>query len=337
MRCRRNRKSIPILDETQYTQPALFALEYALAALWRSWGVEPAAVVGHSVGEYVAACVAGVFSLEDALRLIAVRSRLMQALPQNGAMAAVLAGEDRVREAISNYHDSVSIAATNSPQNTVISGREDDVSAVLVGLRREGVEAKLLTVSHAFHSPLIEPALDEFEQFARQVFHQAPVVDLVLNATGRLLDQTSPLDASYWRRHARGTVRFAESIATLRARGMRVFLEIGPAPVLTGMARQCLQDSGATWLASLRKDQGDTQQMLLSLASLFTLGLNPDWRGLDDRPARRRLALPTYPFQRQRHWMDTRRRKSEHREINDWFYEERWEPKAIRVDSVRFW
>ena len=158
-----------ILDETGYTQPALFAFEYALASLWRSWGIEPAAIVGHSLGEYVGACVAGVLSLEDAVRLVAVRSRLMQSLPRNGAMAAVFAGEDRVRAAIAPYADSVSIAATNSPLNTVISGKADDVRAVLERLRREGVEAKPLTVSHAFHSPLVEPILDEFEQCARSV------------------------------------------------------------------------------------------------------------------------------------------------------------------------
>ncbi len=304
------KRSPQLIDETQYTQPALFALEYSLAALWRSWGVEPVAVLGHSVGEYVAACVAGVFSLEDALRLVAVRSRLMQTLPRNGTMAAVFAGEDRVRAAIASHADSVSIAAINSPRNTVISGKADDVLNALERLRQEDVETKLLTVSHAFHSPLIEPILDEFEQYARSVQHQAPVMDLVLNATGRLLDKTSPLDAAYWRRHARGAVRFAESISTLRAGGMRVFLEIGPAPVLTGMARQCVVDSDAIWLASMRKDRDALSQMLSSLSSLFVLGFNPNWKSFDGARACRRVALPTYPFQRQRHWVDNRRTKS---------------------------
>ena len=305
------KRSVQLIDETQYTQPALFALEYALAALWRSWGVEPVAVVGHSVGEYVAACVAGVFSLEDALHLVAVRARLMQTLPQNGTMAAVLAGEDQVRAAIAPYADSVSIAAINSPQNTVISGKADDVLAALERLRQEGVEAKLLTVSHAFHSPLVEPILDEFEQYARSVQHQAPVIDFVLNSTGRLLDETSRLDAAYWRRHAREAVRFAESISTLRERGMRVFLEIGPAPVLTGLARQCVGNSDVTWLASLRKDRDGWSQMLSSLSSLFVLGVNPDWQSFNGPRVRHRVALPTYPFQRRRHWMDTQRRKSQ--------------------------
>jgi acyl transferase domain-containing protein/acyl carrier protein len=304
-------RSPQLIDETQYTQPALFALEYALAALWRSWGIEPVAVLGHSVGEYVAACVAGVFSLEDALHLVTVRSRLMQTLPRNGTMAAVLAGEDQVRAAIAPYADSVSIAAINSPQNTVISGKAADVLSVLERLRQEGVEAKPLTVSHAFHSPLVEPILGEFEDYARSVQHQAPVMDLVLNTTGRLPDETSPLDAVYWRRHAREAVRFAESISTLRHRGLRVFLEIGPAPVLTGLARQCVGESDVVWLASLRKDRDCWSQMLSSLSSLFVLGFNPDWQSFNDPRLRRRVALPTYPFQRRRHWMGTQRVKSQ--------------------------
>ena len=292
-----------ILDETRYTQPALFAVEYALASLWRSWGIEPAAIVGHSVGEYVGACVAGALTLEDALRLVVMRSRLMQSLPRNGAMAAVFAEEDRVRATITPYTDSVSIAATNSPLNTVISGKADDVHAVLERLQREGVESKPLTVSHAFHSPLVEPILDEFEQCARSVEYRVPVVDLVLNVTGRPLGESLSLDANYWRRHARETVRFAESIRTLHARGIRAFLEIGPAPVLIGMARQCVEDSETTWLASLRKDRDDCPQMLSSLGALFVLGAKPNWGVYDQPYRRRRVALPTYPFQRERHWL----------------------------------
>ena len=292
-----------ILTETRYTQPALFAVEYALASLWRSWGIEPAAIAGHSVGEYVGACVAGALSLEDALRLIATRSRLMQSLPRNGAMAAVFADENRVRATIKPYSGSVSIAAINSPLNTVISGKADAVRAVLERLRQEGVEGKMLSVSHAFHSPLVEPILDEFEQFAQSVEYRAPVVDLVLNLTGRFLGEALPLQANYWRRHAREAVRFAESIRSLHARGIRTFLEIGPAPVLIGMARQCIEDPDATWLASLGRDRDNWSQMLSSLGTLFVLGAKPDWGAYDQPYQRRRVALPTYPFQRERHWI----------------------------------
>jgi acyl transferase domain-containing protein len=292
-----------LLDGTCYAQPALFAVEYALALLWRSWGIEPAAIVGHSLGEYVGACLAGALSLEDALHLVAVRSRLMQSLPRNGAMAAVFAGEGQVRAAIAPFTGSVSIAATNSPLNTVISGRAEDVRAVLELLRQEGVESKPLTVSHAFHSPLVEPILDEFEQCARSVEYHVPEVDLILNLTGSPAGEGLPLDATYWRRHARETVNFAESIRSLRARGIRAFLEIGPAPVLIGMGRQVVEDSDSIWLASLRKDRDDCSQMLSSLGALFVLGANPDWDAYDRRYRRRRIALPTYPFQRERHWL----------------------------------
>jgi len=295
--------SADILSETRFTQPALFAVEYALASVWRSWGIVPSAIVGHSLGEYVGACIAGVLSLEDAVRLVAVRSSLMQGLPRNGAMAALHAGEDMVRAKIARYPDSVSIAAINSPQNTVISGRADVVHAVVEELRRESVQAKLLPVSHAFHSPLIEPVLDEFEQCARNVQYQTPTVDLVANVTGSLVDETLPLDARYWRRHAREPVRFAESIRTLRARGIRIFLEIGPAPVLISIAQQCVEDSETRWLSSLRKDQEDGRQMLSSLGALFVLGAKPDWSAYDGPFRRRRVALPTYPFQRERHWL----------------------------------
>jgi acyl transferase domain-containing protein len=292
-----------LLHETAYTQPALFALEYALASLWRSWGIEPAAIVGHSLGEYVGACVAGALSLKDALHLITVRSRLMQSLPRNGAMAAIFAGEARVGTTLASYADTVSIAATNSPLNTVISGNADDVQAVLDRLRQEGVESKLLKVSHAFHSPLVEPILDEFEQFARSVEYGVPEVDLVLNLTGGSASETMPLDAKYWRRHIREPVRVSESIRTLHARGIRAFLEIGPAPVLIGMGRQCVKDSEITWLASLRHDRDDCSQMLSSLGALFVLGAKPDWRAYDQPHRRSRVALPTYPFQRKRYWL----------------------------------
>jgi acyl transferase domain-containing protein len=294
---------VGMLDENRYTEPALFAFEYALASLWRSWGIEPAAIVGHGLGEYVGACVAGALSLEDALRLVGVRARLMQSLPRNGAMAAVFAGEVRVRAAIASFSGSVSIAATNSPLNTVISGKADDVRTVLERLRQEGVDSKPLIGSHAFHSPLVEPILDEFERCARSVEYRVPVVDLILNLTGCPLEEALPLDANYWRRHARETVRFAESVRTLQARGIRAFLEIGPAPVLIGMARQAVEDSETVWLASLCKDRDAWPQMISSLGALFVHGAKPDWTACDRPYRRRRVALPTYPFQRERHWL----------------------------------
>jgi len=292
-----------VLNETRYTQPALFAVEYALAALWRSWGVEPSAVIGHSLGEYVAACVAGVLSLEDALHLVVVRSRLMQALPRDGAMLAVLAPENEVQSLLAPYAATVAVAALNGPKNTVISGRADDVQSLAKIFQAKGVETRPLHVSHAFHSPLVDPMLDEFERTARTVKHQAPSIDLVLNATGHLADETTPLDAAYWRRHARGTVRFAESVRALRARGITSFLEIAPSPVLLGLARQCVPEGECTWLPSLRRDHEAWPQLLRSLGELFVAGAMLNWRKFETSRGRNRPTLPTYPFQRERFWL----------------------------------
>ncbi len=291
------------LDETAYTQPALFALEYALAELWRSWGVEPTVVLGHSVGEYVAACVAGVFSLEDGLKLIAARGRLMQALPPGGAMAAVFADEDRVAAAVAPHAAQVAIAAVNGPDGVVISGAGEAVRAVQDVLGAAGVKSKRLIVSHAFHSPLMDPILDAFEQTAVEVAYAAPRIGLVSNLTGQLV--TGPgVNAAYWRRHVRERVRFGAGMASLHALGVRLFVEIGPGPTLLGMGRRCVPDEAGSWLPSLRPGRDDWQQLLESLGALYAHGVPVDWVGFDRDYPRRRVALPTYPFQRRRYWVE---------------------------------
>lgn len=293
------------LDQTLYTQPALFALEYALYELWRSWGIEPNAVMGHSVGEYVAACVAGVFSLEDALKLIADRSRLMQALPAGGEMAAVFASEAQVIAAIAPYPQQVAIAAVNGPQNVVISGALPTVQTVLQKLEAQGIESRSLRVSHAFHSPLMEPILAEFEQRASELLYGEPQIDLISNVTGQLVQGAEIGQASYWRRHLRQPVRFAAGMQTLLAQGYDLFVEIGPNPVLIGMGQQSLPYGVGVWLPSLRRGQNDWQQLLQSLASLYVQGVKVDWSGFDHDYQRSRVPLPTYPFQRQRFWIET--------------------------------
>ncbi len=291
------------LDQTAYTQPALFALEYALATLWQSWGIEPDVVMGHSVGEYVAACVAGVFSLEDGLALIAERGRLMQALPPGGAMVAMMADETQVRIAIEPYAQTVSIAAINSPQGMVISGWGEHVEAVCAHLKSAGIKPHPLQVSHAFHSPLMEPMLAEFEQAAQQIRFASPTLKLISNVTGKLAtaEITTP---AYWRRHLRQPVRFSDGMHTLSQLGIDTFIEIGPKPTLLGLGRRCLPDHEGQWLPSLRQGQGEWVQMLSSLASLYVQGQAADWAGFDRDYARRRLSLPTYPFQRQRYWIE---------------------------------
>jgi acyl transferase domain-containing protein len=294
-----------LLQETAYAQPALFALEYALAELWQSWGMEPDVVMGHSVGEYVAACVAGVFSLEDGLKLIAQRAKLMQALPANGDMVAIFASEAQVRAAIEPYAQQISIAALNGANNTVISGHHDAVEAVLKQIQAEGVEYRQLSVSRAFHSPLMEPILAEFARIAAEIEYSTPQLLLISNLSGKPVEGKEIAQAEYWQRHIRETVRFSQSIQTLHEQGCKLFLEIGPHAILTGMGQRCLPNEAGVWLASLKKEQGDWQQILQSLGTLYEQGVNIDWCRFDQDYKRHRLSLPTYPFERQRYWKET--------------------------------
>ncbi len=296
-----------LLNQTVYAQLALFALEYGLYRLWKSWGIEPFAVMGHSVGEYVAAHVAGVFSLEDGLKLVAHRARLMQSLPDGGKMAAVFAGMSRLSAAVSSFADAVSIAAVNGPSNTVISGAGEVVDRIVERLAADGVKAFDLAVSHAFHSPLMEPILDRFEAIASEVTYGRPECCLISNVTGRMAAGDETVTASYWRDHIRRPVLFAESMSSLREKGCTHYLEVGPHPVLLGMGRQCIADDGLHWLASLRKDVDDWRQMLESLGRLYVSGFEVDWDGFDGDYARSRIVLPTYPFQRKRYWFQTSR------------------------------
>jgi microcystin synthetase protein McyG len=309
------------LDETAYTQPALFALEYALAELWKSWGIEPAVVMGHSVGEYVAACVAGVFSLEDALKLTVERGRLMQSLPEDGGMAAVFADEKQVTAACQPYAKEIAIAAMNGPQHMVISGTRQAVRAVCAALRTAGIESADLQVTRAFHSPLMEPIVGLYEPIASQVTYCRPHLDIISNVTGQLITDAIATPA-YWVRHVREPVQFATGMATLyqllgaysREPGPVALVEVGPKPTLLGMARNCLPDSleayrraSLLWLPSLRQGQSDWQQLLQSLGALYVSGVQVDWHSVDRHYPRQRLALPTYPFQRQTYRMATSR------------------------------
>ncbi len=287
------------LHQTAYTQPALFALEYALAQMWRSWGITPDSVLGHSIGEYVAACIAGAFSLEDALLLVAERGRLMQALPQDGDMVAVFADEQRVAEAVAPYAATASIAALNAPDRSVISGQRDTIQKIVAELEHEGIETRRLTTSHAFHSPLIEPMLDAFEQAATQVTISPLTIPLVSNVTGDMLPRGTTLDAAYWRQHTRSAVHFAQSLQTLSEHGYTLFVEIGPRPTLATMGQQWMP---GIWLPSLAKHKNDWSMILTSLGTCYTHGLPINWPVLYDGYAQQRVTLPTYPFQHQRYW-----------------------------------
>lgn len=290
-----------LLNQTGYAQPALFAIEAALADMWRSWGIEPSAVLGHSVGEFVAAYVAGVFGLEDGMRLVIARARLMQSLPAGGRMAAVLADAERVARVVSAHADKVSIAAINAPDSTVISGEADAVQSVIAALEAEGVPARPLVVSHAFHSPLMEPILDEFERVASGVTYKAPQIRLVSNVTGKVAPRDAAADGNYWRRHVRGTVLFAAGLQELHRQGISLFLELGPGGVLSGLGARTVKD--ATFVSTVRDGRDEWQATLQALARVYGQGVRVDWAGFDREYFRRPVALPTTPFERSRHWV----------------------------------
>jgi acyl transferase domain-containing protein len=289
------------LDQTLYTQPALFAVEMGLAELWRSWGVVPQAVLGHSVGEYAAACIAGVFGLEQGLRLIAERARLMQSLPAGG-MAAVFASEDRVGQAIAAHRNEVAVAAVNGSASVVIAGREGPLQAVIAALEADGVDVRMLNTSHAFHSPMMEPILAPFAEAAGLVRYALARVPVVSNVTGNLYDR--PPTVGYWVSHVRQPVRFADGVDTLARRGYRIFVEIGPGGTLLGMAGRHLGQASPVLLPSLLANRDDWRTLLQSLVRLYELGVPVDWAGFDQHYPRRRTALPTYPFERQRFWCE---------------------------------
>ena len=292
-----------LIDRTLYTQPCLFSLEWALSELWRSWGVEPRAVLGHSIGEFVAATVAGVLTLEDALGLVAERARLMEAQPLGGEMAAVHASEARVRSALAQEVGEVSIAAVNGPESVVLSGAGSALRRVLASLEGEGVKSQALVVSHAFHSPLMDPMLGALETAAQGVAHGEPQLDLVSNLTGKLVGRED-LGPAYWRQHARGAVRYWDGLEELRGLGYDVFVEVGPAPVLIGMGQRGGSESKALWVPSLRKGRDDWGVLLEGLARLWVKGTKVDWRGFDRDYPRKRVSLPTSPFQRSRFWVE---------------------------------
>jgi malonyl CoA-acyl carrier protein transacylase len=304
-------RSTELLEQTAYTQPALFALEYSLAELWRSWGVEPEVVLGHSVGEYVAACVAAVYSLEDGLRLISARARLMQGVSGQGAMVAVAATEEKVREALQGMEERVSLAAINAPESVVISGYAREVAIMEERLRADGLKVQRLAVSHGFHSPQMDEIADEFERTAGTITCKPPRVRLVSSVTGQLITEQELSDPHYWRRQVRQPVRYARAIQTLKELGHHVFLEIGPGTTLTALGRQSVntndtKSDDCLWAVSLKKSCGEWGQMLDSLARLYERGAEINWEEFDEPYRRQRVPLPTYPFQRQRYWIENK-------------------------------
>jgi acyl transferase domain-containing protein/NADPH:quinone reductase-like Zn-dependent oxidoreductase/acyl carrier protein len=293
------------LDHTSYTQPALYALEVALAELLKSWGQEPDIVLGHSVGQYAAAVVAGVLTLEDGFRLISKRAELMGRLASGGAMAAVFAQAEVIRELLKSAPE-LSLAADNGT-HAVLSGPAVALEKVLTDLDRKSVRNVRLNTSHAFHSVLMEPILDEFEAFGNELEFRPAERTLVCNLTGEALVPNQVTDASYWRRHIREPVQFGRSVRTLAALGAEMLVEVGPQPVLLGMVEGCWsrETPQPVLVPTLRRGQIEERQMAEVLARLYVQGLTPDFAAWDRPWLRRKVALPTYPFQRSRYWVET--------------------------------
>ncbi|MEU0023474.1 beta-ketoacyl synthase N-terminal-like domain-containing protein [Streptomyces rochei] len=292
-----------LLDTTGYTQPALFAVEVALFRLVESWGVTPEFVAGHSVGEIAAAYVAGVFSLEDACALVVARARLMQELPAGGAMVAVQATEAEVADRLTG---GLSVAAVNGPDSVVIAGPEAEVSALADEFAGEGRKTQRLSVSHAFHSALMEPMLDAFRQVAETLGYAEPRIPIVSNVTGTVADPGRLTTPAYWVDHVRATVRFADGVRALADAGADAFLEIGPGGVLTALTRQTLDSrDGATdtvAVPALRSKRPEQHALLTGLAELHVAGVRVDWAAWFHGTGARRADLPTYAWQHRRYW-----------------------------------
>jgi acyl transferase domain-containing protein len=301
-------KAAARLEQTYMAQPALFLVEYALAKLWEEWGVRPEAMIGHSLGEYVAACVAGVFTVEEALGLIAVRARLMHEM-EPGAMLAVPLGEE---ELVLLLGAGLGVAVVNGETLTVVSGPVEAVGRFREKLAARGVECRPLRVSHAFHSAMMEPALEGFVEAVGRVKLRAPKIPFVSNVTGTWIKPEEATDPEYWARHLRQTVRFADGLAALRGEGNAALLEVGPGRTLRSLALHGRAASGEVVVSSMRgpRDTDEDEAVMLdALGQLWLAGARVDWDGFYAHERRRRVPLPTYPFERKYFWVGAARRE----------------------------
>jgi amino acid adenylation domain-containing protein len=323
------------LQQTETAQPALFVLSWATAQLWLSWGVRPSALLGHSIGEYVAACLAGVFSLEDALALVVERGRLMQRMAP-GAMLAVPLPEAEVAELLDRQDGELSLAAVNRPDLCVVSGDPESIEALAADLAADGVKARRLHTSHAFHSFTADPILEAFTAAVRRVRLSPPAIPLVSNLTGVWMRPEEATDPAYWARQLRGTVRFADGLAQLLAEPQRILLEAGPGDTLAGFAREhparLAEQAVIPSLRHPRSAEEDAAVLLRAVARLWLAGGELDWEAFNAAEERRRVSLPTYPFERRRYWVDPvpgRRDAREAPDAREWTYAPVWKPAPV--------
>lgn len=290
------------MDETLYAQPAIFTLEYALAQLWLSVGVRPDMVSGHSIGEFAAACVAGILSPEDAVRLVACRAQSMQELEERGGMVAVFCAEERVRSLING--DAVAVAAVNGPETVVVAGSDEALERLVPRLRGEGIATRRLKVSHAFHSPLMAPAVEKFREVAAQVEFRPPSVPFVSGMSGRTFGPEEIPGADYWTGQIGATVRFADAIAESVRRGAQTFLEIGGNATLCALGKTQTDPAAAEWIPSMLPDRNSRRSFAEAVARLYGRGVAPDWNAICPEGTFRPASLPFYPFLRNRFWLD---------------------------------
>ncbi len=330
-----------LLEQSLYSQPAIFSIEYALAAIWNTLGIVPKAVIGHSIGEYAAACYAGLLSLDDAVKMIAYRGKMMDSIQAEGKMVGILINEDAVRSAIKDTGcKNVSVAALNGPENTTISGLNDEVDIVIDNIQQQQrVFCDRLQISHPFHSVLMKPYEPDYYEKISTVSYQKPHINIISTMTGKLEDDSTMGSTEYWVGHLSNPVRFHDAVLNASKMGYTIFIEIGGTATLSGLANQCLPEGDYIFLPSLRQAVNEYKQFLESVTALYLCGVELDWNSFYSMYKKERVVLPNYPFQRKSFWIDLNNRSQANLDSGDDFSEKSCTEATIQpvlsIKSVR--